>query len=78
MSRARIEKERSPEQLYVALWSHSGGVPVHIHWVLQPVFADRPGGLIGPHLQAAQFDRGELPAEDEVMELAGRLRARLA
>src|SRR5947209_969285 len=53
-----LARALSPEQLYVSLWSHSGGVPVHIHWVLQPVAADRPVELIGPHLQAAMFDRG--------------------
>ena len=26
-----LEELLAPEQLYVALWSHSGGVPVHIH-----------------------------------------------
>jgi diadenosine tetraphosphate (Ap4A) HIT family hydrolase len=73
-----IEQLLAPEQLYVSLWSHSGGVPVHIHWVLQPVGAERPGGLIGPHLQAAMFDRGEEPPRDEVEQLAARMRALLS
>ena len=25
------------EQVYVCLWSHRGGVPVHVHFVVQPV-----------------------------------------
>ncbi len=69
-----------PEQVYVTLWSHAGGTPVHIHWVLQPVGAapERLGGLAGPHLQAAMFDRGELPPSAEVAAFAEELRAYLA
>ncbi|MFL6056322.1 MAG: hypothetical protein ACJ72W_25995, partial [Actinoallomurus sp.] len=26
-----------PEQVYVCLWSHAGGVPGHIHFIVQPV-----------------------------------------
>jgi diadenosine tetraphosphate (Ap4A) HIT family hydrolase len=63
-----------PEQIYTTLWSHSGGVPVHIHWVLQPISADRPDGLLGPHLQAAMFDAGELPQRERVEALANQLR----
>src|SRR3954469_3865427 len=28
------------EQVYNCLWSHAGGVPVHIHYVVQPVTKD--------------------------------------
>ncbi len=71
-------RELEPEQLYVTLWSHAGGVPVHIHWVLQPVAAERPAGLVGPHLQAAMFDAGEQPRRAEVEALCARLREALA
>ncbi len=76
---ARAQHELlGPEQLYVTLWSHSGGVPVHIHWVLQPVGARRKDGLVGPHLQAAMFDAGQMPPAEELETVCARLRERLA
>jgi diadenosine tetraphosphate (Ap4A) HIT family hydrolase len=75
-----IEAVTRPEQVYVTLWSH-GARPAHIHWVFQPV--DRPamdafGGLAGPHLQVAMFDRGTSPPAEAVETIADRLRAWLA
>jgi len=67
-----------PEQVYACLWSHSGGTPVHIHWVLQPVGPDRQGDLLGPHLQSAMFDGCEYPPAAEVEAIAGKLRVMLA
>ena len=67
-----------PEQVYVTLWSHAGGVPGHIHWVLQPVGAERPDGLFGPHLQTAMFDRAEIPDRAEVEALTEGFRAVLS
>ncbi len=67
-----------PEQIYATLWSHAGGTPGHIHWVLQPVSSARPEGLVGPHLQVAMFDRGELPSSEEVAAIADELRAALS
>jgi hypothetical protein len=64
--------------VYVSLWSHAGGRPVHIHWVVQPVEPAGSEALRGPHLQAAMFDRGELPVRSEVEAVADRLRAKLA
>jgi diadenosine tetraphosphate (Ap4A) HIT family hydrolase len=29
------------EQVYNCLWLHAGGVPVHIHFVVQPVTVDQ-------------------------------------
>ncbi len=75
---AAIAHEFDPEQVYVTLWSHSGGVPVHIHWVLQPVGAGRLGGLLGPHLQAAMFERDEAPARAEIEAAAAAIRGALA
>ena len=65
-----------PEQVYVTLWSHAGGVPVHIHWVIQPVTRALLDsfGLRGPHLQVAMFDRNETPAEAEVEAIAVEFR----
>jgi diadenosine tetraphosphate (Ap4A) HIT family hydrolase len=32
-----VSELTAPEQVYVTLWSHAGGRPGHIHWVVQPV-----------------------------------------
>jgi diadenosine tetraphosphate (Ap4A) HIT family hydrolase len=64
------------EQTYNCLWSHAGGVPVHIHYVVQPVTA----GLMarfqahGPGLQLAMFTGGEMPPEDDVERVAEQAR----
>jgi diadenosine tetraphosphate (Ap4A) HIT family hydrolase len=70
----------SPDQVYVGLWSHSGGVPVHIHFVVQPVTRSLIDELdaFGPPLQFAMFEANELPAADEVEALAERARAAFA
>ena len=68
-----------PEQVYVGLWSHAGGVPVHIHFVVQPVtrtLMDSIGDY-GPHLQVAMFDAGATPPKGEVERFAERARAAL-
>ena len=66
-----------PEQTYVTLWSHAGGVPVHIHFVVQPITSelrDAHGGLYGPTLQVAMFEAGVTPADAEVEAFAERAR----
>ena len=42
------------DQVYNCLWSHAGGSPVHIHFVVQPVTKAQMAnlGLHGPQLQA--------------------------
>lgn len=68
-----------PDQVYVCLWSHKGGTPVHIHFVVQPATTeqrDRLGG--GAALQAAMFAAGELPPSAEVEALAARAREAFA
>jgi diadenosine tetraphosphate (Ap4A) HIT family hydrolase len=75
---AALAELLEPDQVYVCLWSHAGGEPVHIHWVMQPVGPPDRGTLRGPHLQAAMFDRAAAPPTVEVQALAARLRARLA
>ena len=69
----------APHQVYACLWSHHGGVPVHIHFVVQPVTEeqrDRLGG--GPYLQAAMFDADETPDSFAVDEYAHRARRAFA
>jgi diadenosine tetraphosphate (Ap4A) HIT family hydrolase len=64
------------EQVYNCLWSHAGGVPVHIHFVVQPVTANQIGsfGCYGPNLQVAMFTSGVAPDADAVEVLADRAR----
>jgi ATP adenylyltransferase len=70
----------SPDQIYVDLWSHAGGAPVHIHWVMQPVTRALMNemGLHGPALQVEMFRRGEDPPRDAVESFAATARERLA
>jgi diadenosine tetraphosphate (Ap4A) HIT family hydrolase len=67
----------SPEQVYECLWSHSGGRPVHIHYVVQPVTATLLAtiGARGPNLQAAMFERNGALSLSEVEAFAVRARA---
>jgi len=60
-----------PDQVYVCLWSHEGGVPVHIHFVVQPVTREqreRYGG--GARVQVAMFDANVAPSVDDVETFA--------
>jgi diadenosine tetraphosphate (Ap4A) HIT family hydrolase len=68
-----------PDQVYVGLWSHHGGKPVHVHWVVQPVTRELMDeiGVYGPYLQVAMFDAEETPPRDEVVRFAERARAAL-
>jgi diadenosine tetraphosphate (Ap4A) HIT family hydrolase len=68
-----------PDQVYVGLWSHAGGVPVHIHFVVQPVTRELMDsvGNYGPHLQVAMFDANQQPPRDEVVRFAEQARAAL-
>jgi diadenosine tetraphosphate (Ap4A) HIT family hydrolase len=68
----------APAQVYVTLWSHAGGEPGHIHWVVQPVTRAQMHeyDLHGPRLQVAMLEGGVSPAADEVERIAEQLRAR--
>jgi len=79
-SAAVVDDLIEPEQVYTCLWSHAGGVPVHIHYVVQPVTRAlmEEYGAHGPALQVAMFNRGELPPEDDVALFADRARAAFA
>jgi diadenosine tetraphosphate (Ap4A) HIT family hydrolase len=68
-----------PDQVYVCLWSHKGGRPVHIHFVVQPVTREqreRHGG--GARVQVAMFDAKVSPPRAEVETFAVRARELLA
>jgi diadenosine tetraphosphate (Ap4A) HIT family hydrolase len=73
---AAVTKLTDAEQVYVTLWSHAGGTPGHIHFVVQPVTRATLDefGLLGPHLQVAIFDRGEPPEEAPAAAFAARAR----
>jgi len=66
-----------PEQVYVCLWSHAGGKPGHIHFVVQPVSRDSMDrhGAYGPGLQVAMFAAREPLPEDAVEAFCDRARA---
>jgi diadenosine tetraphosphate (Ap4A) HIT family hydrolase len=77
---ATVQELTEADQVYVGLWSHAGGRPVHIHFVVQPVtrsLMDEIGDF-GPHLTAAMFDRGEQPPRDQVEQFAERARTVLS
>jgi diadenosine tetraphosphate (Ap4A) HIT family hydrolase len=70
-----------PEQIYAALWSHSEGVPGHIHFVIQPVTRARMEeyeNLYGPRLQLAMFERKEPLDRAKVESFADAARTALA
>jgi diadenosine tetraphosphate (Ap4A) HIT family hydrolase len=74
---ARVVTELTePEQVYVNLWSHAGGEPGHIHFVVQPVHRaamDRHGSH-GPKLQVAMFENDPPPEPVAVEAFADRAR----
>lgn len=77
---AVVDRLLEPDQTYVCLWSHAGGVPVHVHYVVQPVtrqVLDRHG-VHGPRLQVAMFASGIAPAEAEVVSFSRAARVAFA
>lgn len=68
------------EQVYVCLWSHAGGFPVHIHFVVQPVTSEtkEEWGEFGPALQREMFVRGAMPDPAHVEAFAAQARSLLA
>jgi diadenosine tetraphosphate (Ap4A) HIT family hydrolase len=69
-----------PEQVYICLWSHAGGTPVHIHYVVQPVtrrLMDQHRSY-GPHLQVAMFEADVASPKAEVEAFAERARSAFA
>lgn len=77
---AVVDRLLEPDQTYVCLWSHAGGVPVHVHYVVQPVtrrVLDRHG-VHGPRLQVEMFASGIAPAEAEVVSFSRAARVAFA
>jgi diadenosine tetraphosphate (Ap4A) HIT family hydrolase len=64
------------EQVYNCLWSHAGGVPAHIHYVVQPVTRQQMSELggYGPGLQMAMFAAGQMPDPSQVISVADKAR----
>jgi diadenosine tetraphosphate (Ap4A) HIT family hydrolase len=77
---AVVSELAAPDQVYVCLWSHAGGEPGHIHFVVQPVTPETMSahGTHGPRLQVAMFDRGEPPDPAAAAAFAARARELLA
>ena len=76
---ATVDRLTAADQVYVCLWSHAGGEPVHIHFVVQPVTRAEMAAhdAYGPNLQVAQFAAGVFPSAAEIEEFAARARAAL-
>ena len=66
-----------PDQVYVTLWSHAGGAPGHIHFVVQPVTREQmeEHGMYGPQLQVEMFALNEAPDPAAMAAFADRARA---
>jgi diadenosine tetraphosphate (Ap4A) HIT family hydrolase len=69
-----VRELADPDQVYVCLWSHAGGEPGHIHFVVQPVRNPGPDGPKGPELQVKMFNDGALPDRAEVEAFCNRAR----
>jgi diadenosine tetraphosphate (Ap4A) HIT family hydrolase len=76
---AAVDKLTDADQVYVCLWSHAGGQPVHIHFVVQPATPEviEAYGGRGPRLQAAMFEGGADLRSEEVESFAAAARAAL-
>jgi diadenosine tetraphosphate (Ap4A) HIT family hydrolase len=74
-----VSSTMKPEQVYVCLWSHSGAVPGHIHFVVQPALADDLARYhaYGPALQMAMFNAGVLAGAAAIEDVCARLRIAL-
>jgi len=73
-----VRELESPEQVYVTLWSHMNAVPVHIHFVVQPVTKaqmEAHGDRHGVRLQLEMFDRKVFPDPTAAAAAAERARA---
>lgn len=77
---AAVTEVMAPEQVYVCLWSHAGGHPGHIHFVVQPVTRSdiERFGTRGPDLQVAMFRLDERPDPVDIEVVCDRLRSVLA
>jgi diadenosine tetraphosphate (Ap4A) HIT family hydrolase len=73
---AVVSRLVDPAQVYNCLWSHAGGVPGHLHYVIQPVTKTQMSdfGAHGPALTMAMFRHGEVPATVDVERVAEQAR----
>lgn len=76
---AAVDEVVRPDQVYVCLWSHSGGSPGHVHFVVQPATRDLTERFdaLGPALQVAMFEAGEPPDQAAVEAICDRFRTTL-
>jgi diadenosine tetraphosphate (Ap4A) HIT family hydrolase len=76
-SAAVLDDLLAPEQVYVCLWSHAGGEPARVHYVVQPVTREQIArhGAHGPWLQATMFTSDVPPSATAREKFAGRARA---
>jgi len=67
-------------QVYNCLWSHAGGEPVHIHYIVQPVSKEQMSDFAahGPSLQVAMFSVGGTPDPADVERICDLARVRFA
>jgi diadenosine tetraphosphate (Ap4A) HIT family hydrolase len=74
---SRVAGQLAPaSQVYNCLSSHAGGVPSHLHYVIQPVTPGQMSehGCYGPSLQVAMFGSGSAPDAGDVATVADRAR----
>lgn len=74
-----VSELTEPDQVYVCLWSHAGGEPAHIHFVVQPVSRQTTasyGGNHGPKLQVAMFNAATYQPDDAIATFAATARSR--
>lgn len=74
---SRVASQLVPaEQVYNCLWSHAGGIPGHIHYVIQPVTRQQMTvhERYGPGLQVAMSAAGVTPDPEQVAALADEAR----
>lgn len=64
------------EQVYNCLWSHAGGTPGHLHYVVQPVTRQQMSAYEchGPRLQVAMFGTERAPDVSAVAAVADQAR----
>jgi diadenosine tetraphosphate (Ap4A) HIT family hydrolase len=76
-STAVVDELVAPEQVYTCLWSHAGGTPVHIHYVVQAATRELMAEYDshGPNLQVEMFAADVALPVGEVEAFADRARA---
>ncbi|MEU8589182.1 hypothetical protein AB0C59_19575 [Streptomyces sp. NPDC048664] len=76
---AAVTSVMDPDQVYVCLWSHAGGVPGHVHFVVQPAVREDMSryDAFGPGLQRAMAEDGRFPDPARIEEVCDRLRLAL-